>query len=169
MPSAFRFSINTERKLDIFKSQPYQESPITDRDIGKNVEVTVIQPHHNKMFIRTVSAKGPELMEMAHLQCILERKNCKHLSPFQNPQVWPLSGRPPQAVNGDLGAVAAAALAPQVQADELRTGSQHSIQPIIIHLVAGLAIKNPSKKSYPKNPKKTHIKNQLKLFFFSSK
>ncbi len=74
------------------------------------------------------------------LQCILERKNCKHLSPFQNLQVRPLSGRPPQAVDGDLGAVAAAALAPQVQADELRTGCQQAIKPVVIHLVAGLAI-----------------------------
>jgi hypothetical protein len=117
------------------------------------------------MFIRTESAKGPELMEMAHLQCILERKNCKHLSPFQNLQVWPLSGRPSQAIGGDLGAVAAAALAPQVQVDELRTGCQQATQPVVIHLVAGLAIKTHPKKPIQKT-QKTHIKNPLKMFFF---
>jgi hypothetical protein len=100
-------------------------------------------------------------MEMVHLQCILERKNCKHLSPFQNLQVWPLSGRPSEAVGGDLGAVAAAALAPQVQVDELRTGRQQATQPVVIHLIAGLEIVNP-----PKNQKNPTKQNPLKMFFF---
>jgi hypothetical protein len=154
MPLAFRFSINTE-KNEISSNQNHIENVRLDRDRYRNVEVTVLQPHHKKIFIRTESAKGPELMEMVHLQCILERKNCKHLSPFRNLQVWPLSGRPPQAVGGDLGAVATAALAPQVEADELRTGRQQATQPVVIHLEAGLAIKNPHKKPIQKTPKKT--------------
>ncbi len=122
----------------------------------------MLQSDHRKMFIWTVSAKGQELVEMVHLQCILERKNCKHLSPFQNLQVWPRSGRPPQAVDGDLGAVAAAALAPQVQADELRTGSQQATQPVVIHLVAWLAITKPN----PKNPIQKTQKNHEFFFFY---
>jgi hypothetical protein len=116
------------------------------------------------MFVRTVSAKSARIGGNGSFTMHLGKKEL-HLSPFQNLQVRPLSGRPPQAVGGDLGAVAAAALAPQVQADELRTGCQQATQPVVIHLVAGLAIKNPPKKTIQKTPKKPHKKPTKNVFF----